>query len=191
MDEPPRTVTERAQAERALIEAALRRHDLTPRLRERLEMVKGIALGQDLAAIATWSGRSPGRIRYWLGRFTQDGLTALADAPRCGRPPKADAAYSAALETAMATQPRELGLLFDAWTSPRLSAYLAEQTGVGIAPGWLRALLARRRYACGRPKHTLKHLQDETAIAAFTTELAAVGEKAGGVAGASGTALPG
>ena len=171
------SLPERAGAERALVEAELRRRDLTPRLRERLEMVKAVALGQDVATIAAWSGRSPARIRYWLDRFRQDGSSALADAPRSGRPPKADASYGAALETALAAAPRDLGLLFDAWNSPRLSAYLAERTGVVIAPGWLRALLARRHYACGRPKHTLKHLQDEAAVAAFTTALAVVGEK--------------
>lgn len=191
MDGGMLSLPERAQTERPLIEAELRRRDLTPRLRERLEMVKAVALGQNIATIAAWSGRSPGRIRHWLDRFLQDGTGGLSDAPRSGRPPKADAAYGAALETALVASPRELGLLFDAWNSPRLSAYLAEQTGVSIAPGWLRALLAGRHYACGRPKHTLKHLQDETAIAAFTTELAVVGGKGSRDASADGAALPG
>jgi len=95
----------------------------------------------------------------------------------------------AALEAALASAPREQDLLFDVWTSDRLSAYLAEQTGVRIAPGWLRALLARRDYACGRPKHPLKHLQDEAAITAFATELAAVGEKGSRHANAVRTAV--
>ena len=43
----------------ARIEAELRRRDLPPRVRERLEMVKGAALGQDAAEIARWAGRSP------------------------------------------------------------------------------------------------------------------------------------
>jgi transposase len=146
-------------------------------------------LGQDEATIAAWSGRSLVRIRHWLTRYAQDGIAALTDAPRAGRPPRADAAYMAALETALASAPREQGLLFDVWTSARLSAYLAEQTGVRIAPGWLRALLARRDYACGRPKHTLKHLHDDAAIAAFATELAAVGEKDRRCASAVRTAL--
>jgi hypothetical protein len=70
------------------------------------------------------------------------------------------------------------------WTSDRLSAYLAETTGVRIAPGWLRALLARRRFVCGRPKHTLKHLQDETEVAACKAELAAAEKKGGAGTGA-------
>ena len=165
--------------QRAAVEAALRRRDLAPRLRERLELVKGAALGHDEAAIAAWVGRTPRTVRRWLGRFAVGGIGALADAPRSGRPPEADATYLAALEATVDSPPPALGLPFDVWTWGRLSAYLAEQTGVRLAPGWLRALLARRRFACGRPKHTLDHLQDPDEVAACEVALAAVGEKGG------------
>ena len=90
---------------------------------------------------------------------------------------------------AVETPPRELGLLFDVWTSPRLSAYLAETTGVHIAPGWLRALLSRREFACGRPKHTLHHLQDTAEVTACKAELAEVGGKGGRRTGSVRTTL--
>ena len=167
----------------AEVEAALRRRDVAPRVRERLEMVKARALGYDLEAIAAWSGRSVRTVRQWLRRFDAEGVAALADAPRAGRPVKADAAYLRALEAAVETPPPRLGLPFDVWTSDRLSAYLAATTGVRIAPGWLRALLARRDFVCGRPKHTLKHLQDPDEVAACQAELAEAGEKGGGRAG--------
>lgn len=159
--------------QRAEVEALLRRRDLTPRVRERLEMVKARALGQDLAAIAAWSGRTVRTVKRWLRRFGQGGAAAVADAARAGRPPRAAAAYRQALERAVDTPPRELGLPFDVWTSARLSAYLAERTGVRIAPGWLRVLLAQQDFVCGRPKHTLKHLQDPAEVAACKAELAA------------------
>jgi transposase len=171
-------------AQRAAVETALSRRDLPPRLRERLEMVKGVALGQDLAVIGAWSGRSARTIRRWLARFAAGGPAALADAPRAGRPAKADAAYLAALEVTIETAPRSLGLPFDVWTSGRLSAYLAEETGVRVAPGWLRALLAERRFVCGRPKHTLRHRQDPAEVAACERALAEAGEKGGRRAGA-------
>lgn len=171
-------------AARAPVAAELRRRDLAPRVRERLEMVKAAALGQELEQIARWSGRSVGTVRRWLAAWTRDGSAALADAPRPGRPPQADAAYLTALEAAIETSPPVLGLPFDVWTSPRLSAYLAETTGVRIAPGWLRALLARRRFACGRPKHSLRHLRDPEEVALCEAELAAVGGKGGGRPGA-------
>lgn len=163
--------------EQIAVEGALRRRDLPPRQRERLEMVKAAALGQELDEIARWSGRTPETVRHWLGRFRIGGLAALADAPRRGRPPKADAAYLAALETAVETAPRTLGLPFDGWTSGRLSAYLAAQTGTRIAPGWLRVLLHRQRFACGRPKHTLAHLHDPGEVAACQEALRVAGGK--------------
>ena len=168
----------------AAVERELRRRDLAPRLRERLEMVKAVALGQDLPTIARWSGRTEATVQHWLGRFAAGGVEALSDAPRAGRPAQADAAYRRATEAALGTPPRALGLPVDGGTSDRLSAYLAETTGVRIAPGWLRALLGRWDYVCGRPKHTLKHLQDPTAVAACEEELAAAAGKSGGRAGA-------
>jgi Homeodomain-like domain-containing protein len=50
------------------LERRLRRPDLTPRERERLEMVKAAALGQDLGAIGAWTGRSERTVRRWLGQ---------------------------------------------------------------------------------------------------------------------------
>ena len=187
----PAPAIEVSAVERTAMEAALRRRDLPPRVRERLEMVKAAALGQDLAAIARWSGRTPATVRRWLDRFRAGGVAALADAPRPGRPPKADAAYLAALDAAVERPPRELGLPFDVWTSARLSAYLAEQTGASVAPGWLRALLARQRFRCGRAKHTLAHLQDPAEVTACEQRLAAAGEKGGGGARGVGAAPPG
>ena len=180
---PVAEVAARAERERLQWEALLRRRDLAPRVRERLEMVKAAALGQDVAAIAHWVGRSPPTVRLWLRRYRDGGAAALADAPRPGRPVRADAAYVQALEAAVETPPRELGLDFDVWTSDRLSAYLAATTGVRIAPGWLRALLARQDFVCGRPKHTLKHLQDADEVATCKAALAEAGEKGGGRAG--------
>jgi transposase len=168
--------------QRAEIERVLAQRDLAPRWRERLELVKAAWLGQDVATIARWSGRTPRTVRRWLRTFRAGGVDAVAGAPIPGRPPKADAPYLAALEATVDTPPRTLGLGFDVWTSGRLSAYLAAQTGVRIAPGWLRVLLHRVRFACGRPKHTLEHRQDLAEVAACEEALRVAGEK-----GAAGT----
>jgi transposase len=167
-------------AQRATVEALLRERDLAPRLRERLEMVKGAMLGWDVAAIAAWCGRTAATVRRWLGAFRAGGVAALADAPRAGRPRLADDAYLAALAAAVEAGPRALGQAFDVWTSARLSAYLAETTGTRVAPGWLRVLLHRRRFANGRPKHSVAHLQDPDEVAACEERLRAAGEKGEG-----------
>ena len=167
-------------AQRTAIEALLRERAVPPRTRERLEMVKGAALGWEVPTIAVWCGRTEATVRRWLGAFGDGGVAALADAPRAGRPRQADPAYLTALEQAVETPPRDLGLGFDVWTSARLGAYLAEQTGTRIAPGWLRVLLHRQRFATGRPKHSVAHLQDADDVAACAERLRAVGGKGDG-----------
>jgi transposase len=166
-------------ADQQALAALLRRTDLTPRVRARAEVVKAAALGQDIEALCRWSGRTAETVRGWLRRYLAAGLAGLVDAPRPGRPARADAAYRQALADALDRPPRQAGLLFDLWTAGRLSAYLAETTGVRLSPSWLRTLIAQQRFRCGRPKHTLHHLQDPDAVAACAAELAEAGEKGG------------
>lgn len=66
------------------VERLLRQRTLHPRVRERLEMVKARALGEDLASIARWCGRSARRVAYWLERYSTGGPEALHDAPPAG-----------------------------------------------------------------------------------------------------------
>ena len=183
MPQSAHTVIPVTPAQQVSVDALLHQPTLSPRLRERLEMVKAASLGWDGEAIAAWSGRSPRTVRHWLTRFATDGIPALADAPRPGRPPTADAVYHAALDDLADRDPRALGLPFDAWTSARLSAYLVETTGVRIAPSWLRTLLIQHRFRCGRPKHTLDHLRDAQAVAACEAAIAAAEKKGGKRAG--------
>jgi transposase len=171
------------------VEAVLRRRELSPRLRERVEMVKAVALGYGPEAIATWSGRSVRTVGYWLERFVSSGLAALADAPRSGRPPRATPGYLAALEAAVSTPPRTLGLEFDVWTSERLSAYLTGQTGIRLSPGWLRVLLAQHEWVSGRPKLSVRHSRQAGEVAACEAALEAAGGKGGRRSGASRAAL--
>jgi transposase len=65
----------------------LRRRDLAPRLRERLEMVKAVGLGQTVPQIAQWSGRTERTVRHWLRRYAQGAwLPSLTRPGPGGRP---------------------------------------------------------------------------------------------------------
>ena len=87
----------------------------------------------------------------------------------------------------MSTPPRTLGLEFDVWTSERLSAYLVEQTGIRLSPGWLRVLLAQRDWVSGRPKLSVRHLRNAAEVARCEAALAAAEKKRGRRSGASRT----
>src|SRR3954453_15667251 len=69
--------------EREELRATLRREDLSPRVRERLEMVKAADLGHDLGQITAWSGRTPRTVRRWLGGFARGGGGGRARRARC------------------------------------------------------------------------------------------------------------
>src|SRR5260221_11302133 len=80
--EPTTTTLVITAEQRRAVEAEQRRTDLTRRVRERLDMVKAAALGDDLARIARWSGRSGETVAHWLARFAAGGIAALHTA-RC------------------------------------------------------------------------------------------------------------
>src|SRR4051812_50149173 len=75
--------------EREELRATLRREDLSPRVRERLEMVKAADLGHDLGQITAWGRRTPRTARRWLGAFASAGAGAAPPppAPPAGGPP--------------------------------------------------------------------------------------------------------
>ena len=100
-------------------------------------------VGTHPAHVAPLGGDVPGGQGGRAGRGTDAGTAAHS---RCR--------LAGALEAAVETGPRELDLPCDVRTSGRLSASLGEQTGVRIAPGLMRVLLHRARFANGRPKHT-------------------------------------
>src|SRR5262249_62365004 len=120
--------------QRAEVEQQLRRTDLTRRVRERLEMVKAAALGDDVGRIARWSRRSAETVEHWLARFATGDVAALADAPRSGRPVQADASYLAAMERALETPPA-VGLGFGVWAAGGVSVGLETGRGGPICPG--------------------------------------------------------
>jgi transposase len=138
---PPYAIT---LAEVQTVIDELSHHELAPRVRERLLMVAARGLGLDVPQIAARSRRSARTVNFWLRRFREEGIHALADGPRSGRPRRATEAYLAALDLAAQRSPQELGLNFDNWTCERLSDYLAGETGVRIAPSWVWVLWVKR-----------------------------------------------
>ncbi|MFN8589911.1 MAG: hypothetical protein U0031_00530 [Thermomicrobiales bacterium] len=88
---PAMVMSVAAAAERTAVEAALRRRDLTPQVRERLEMVKAAALGHDWRRSRPGAGAPRGRCGTgWRGSGAAASPPPMRRA-RVGRP-KADAA---------------------------------------------------------------------------------------------------
>ncbi len=93
-------------------------------------------------------------------RWRQSGLAGLQDAPRPGRPPRADATYVRQLVAAVQKDPRQLGFAFTRWTTARLAEHLRQQTGVALSPDWVGELLRMHGFVWRQAKRTTRHLAD-------------------------------
>jgi len=94
----------------------------------------------------------------WKHRWLERRHFGLADAPRAGRPPEADAYMSATwfeswCETADS-------IAFTRWTAPRLAEYMGEQTDVWLTPEWIRELLRMQVSFWRQTKRTIRNLQN-------------------------------
>ena len=71
-------------------------------------------------------------MRRRIRRFNAEGLAALEDHHRSGRPATYLADAVATVIAAALTSPQRLGLPFAAWTLDRLAAYLLERKGIAM-----------------------------------------------------------
>jgi len=130
------------------------------RVVRRAQMIQLSSQGQTPARIgALWEISGQG-VRKIIHRFNREGMAALADRPRKGRPSKTDEHYVELLKQAVQKSPRDFGYPFGCWTLERLREHLARQTRVILSPVHLSRLMAKHRIVYRRPKHGLAHLRD-------------------------------
>jgi transposase len=137
------------------LNARARGRGLAPHERERLEMIRLSHLGHTIPQIAAHLGRHQQTVRRVISGFRADGFAVLADRPRPGRP--------VTLTDAVLTEV-ERRLDADAaagrtWTMPHLVAWLRDEHGVVITPGWLAERLKARRFRWKRTQASLRHKQ--------------------------------
>ena len=98
----------------------------------RARLVWRASRGETPPSIAAALGLDAETVRRRIRRFNAEGMAALEDHHRSGRP----ATYSAdAVATVIATaltSPQRLGLPFASWTLDRLAAYLLEHKGIAM-----------------------------------------------------------
>lgn len=150
------------QAELKAVETAIK-HDQRPEVVQRSLAIRLLDLGHKPEEVAKMQAVSKPTIYGWFARWRSDGVAALANQPKSGRPPKADDAYSLALVKVIEKEPSAVGYDFTIWTVERLSAHLEKVTGIFLSESRLRALIKQKGYRYRRPKYDLGHLQDKAA----------------------------
>lgn len=150
--------------ELAELEQAIRR-DKRPEVRQRGTAIRLLHLGHKAEEVAQMAAVSKPTVYGWWKRWCAGGVEELANKPKSGRPLKADEAYIALAEEVVEQAPSDLGYHFTVWTTDRLRAHLAQETGIELSEAAFRSLLKKQGYRYRRPKPDLGHLQDPEAKA--------------------------
>jgi transposase len=118
--------------QRMAVETLARSRTAPARRVERARIVWRATRGETSPAIAATLGVDVETVRRRIRRFDAEGLAALEDRPRSGRPATYSPDAVAAVIAAALTAPRRLGLPFASWTLDRLAAYLLEHKGIAM-----------------------------------------------------------
>jgi transposase len=129
---PPVCLRALTAEECSAVETLARSRTATARRVERARIVLRASRGETPPAIAAALGLDAETVRRRIRRFDAEGLAALDDHHRSGRPTTYSADEVAVVIAAALTDPRRLGLPFASWTLDRLAAYLSEHKGIAM-----------------------------------------------------------
>jgi transposase len=141
---------------------------VTARVRDRLEMIRLADAGWTVPRIARHFGYHEQTVRKYAKAFLAEGVAALPDRPRPGRPPRVTLAHLDVVEVLLDSGGRT-------WTTPQLVDWLDREHGVRVHPDHLRRLLHARRFGWHRTGTSVAHKRsDAAAYAAKVAELDAL-----------------
>ena len=118
--------------ERSTIEKMAHSRTAPARCVERARIVWQASHGASAPVIAAMLHIDAETVRRRLRRFNDEGLRALEDHPRAGRPATYSADEVAVVIATALSAPRQLDRPFASWTLDRLAAYLHEHKGIAM-----------------------------------------------------------
>ena len=140
---PPVRLRPLTAEEASAVEVVARSRTAPARRVERARVVWRASQGVTPPTIAETLGLSAETVRRRIRRFNAEGLAALEDHHRSGRPATYSADEVAAVIAAALTSPGRLGLPFASWTLDRLAAYLLEHKGIAMRRSRIDEILLR------------------------------------------------
>ena len=118
--------------ERSAVETLAHSRTALARQVERARIIWRASQGASAPVIAAALSIDAETVRRRIRRFNAEGLAALEDHRRSGRPATYSADEVAVVIATALTAPRSLNLPFAAWTLDRLAAYVHEQKGIAM-----------------------------------------------------------
>jgi transposase len=140
---PPVCLRDLTAEETSAVESLARSRTASARRVERARIVWRARRGETPPTIAAALGLSAETVRRRIRRFNAEGLAALEDHHRSGRPATYAPDAVAAVIAAALSSPRRRGLPFASWTLDRLAAYLLEHQGIAMRRSRIDEILLR------------------------------------------------
>jgi transposase len=126
------------------------------RLYRRLLAVLEYDRGESVSDIAELLGVSRQNIYNWIElAHERDDVVALRDAPRSGRPARADEVFDTLLRTLLMLSPERFGYHATYWTIALLQDQLRKNLGEDYSASTVRRGLQRLDYVWKRPRYVL------------------------------------
>jgi transposase len=119
-------------AEDAAVQKLAHSHTAPAQRVQRAQIIWRASRGESASVIAARVGLDDETVRKRIRRFNAEGLDALKDRFRSGRPSTYTTEQTATVIATALTKPETLGLPFAAWTLDRLAAYLHEVKGIAM-----------------------------------------------------------
>ena len=144
-------------ARRELIRRA-RDPKITPKTRDRLEMLRLSDAGWSIPKIARYLRQHEQTVRYWIKAFLLGGFDALVDLPHPGKPSAITSEIFAQVRAWIEKGDR-------IWSARHISEEVARIYGIRRSAAQWRRLLRRERLAYKRTSRHIKHKQDPEQVA--------------------------
>jgi transposase len=129
-------------------------HAREARLFRRLQAVLFVAEGVPISEAARRARVDRSTLHRWVGCYLRRrDPRDLADAPRSGRPPVAEAITDSVIASLLARDPRQEGFAATTWTVPLLRTYLARRPGQQVSERTVRRRLHEFGYRWKRPRY--------------------------------------
>lgn len=108
--------------------------------------------GYNIRQISQIVDLAPTYLGEWFNRYEREGVTGLLDRPRSGRPAKITQSHIRLMLEAVEKSPRLYGFNRSNWSGRLLAQYLKKRIKREISQDWVRLLLIRFGFRCGRGK---------------------------------------
>src|SRR4029453_398535 len=118
--------------ERARIQTLAHARTAPAQMVQRAQIIWRASHGESASAIASRLGLDGETVRKRIHRFNAEGVEALKDRHRSGRPPTYPPEKTAPVIPSALTKPQTLELRFAIWTLDRLATYLHEAKGIAM-----------------------------------------------------------